>query len=125
MKTSVYGLIAVVLIAGGIIAYRASRTQPIQRTTAHLRVLLVANLREAGTTDPCAEIIHSVRAARARGVAVQILSSDSKSNLLARYHILTIPTVLIFDSHERVVSRFEGEAPGTVAAVRSRMRGLK
>jgi hypothetical protein len=126
MKTRVYGLIAVVLIAVGIIAYKANRTQQTQRTTTHPRVLLVADFREAGSDgDACAEIIRSVRAAQARGIAVQELSPDSKSDLLARYHVLTIPTVLIFDDNEHVVSRFEGEGPKTVAAVRNQMRQLK
>ena len=126
MKTRVFGLIAVVLIAVGILAYKANRTQQTQKTTAHPRVLLVADLREAGSGgDACAEIIHSVQAAQARGIAVQELGPDSKSNLLTRYHVLTIPTVLILNLNGQVVSRFEGEGPDTVAAVSSQMRQLK
>jgi hypothetical protein len=126
MKTRVFGLIAVVLIIVAILAYKTNRTQQTQRTTAHPQVLLVADLREAGSDgDACAEIIRSVRAAQARGIVVQELSPDSKSNLLTRYHVLTIPTVLILDHNEQVVSRFEGEGPDTVAAVRSQMRQLR
>jgi len=126
MKTRIFGLIAVVLIAVGIITYKTNRTQKTQNTTTHPRVLLVADLREAGSDgDACAEIIHSVRAAQARGIAVQELSPDSKSNLLTRYHVLTIPTVLILDHNEQIVSRFEGEGTDTVAAVRSQMQQLK
>ena len=89
-------------------------------------MLLVADLREAGSDgDACAEIIHSVRAAQARGISVQELSPDSKSELLTRYHVLTFPTVLILDHNEQVVSRFEGEGRDTVAAVRSQMQQLK
>ena len=59
------------------------------------RVLLVAELSEADATgDSCAEIIHLVRSARDRGIAVQELEPDSKSDLLTRCHVLTIPTVL-------------------------------
>ena len=126
MKTKVFGLIAVVLIVVGIGAYKTNRTQQTQRTTAHPRVLLVADLREADSDgDACAEIIHSVQAAQARGIAVLELSPDSKSTLLTRYHVLTIPTVLILDHNEQVVARFEGEGPDTVVAVRSQMRQLK
>ena len=126
MKTRVYGLIAVVLIAVGILAYKANLTQQTQSTTAHPRVLLIADFHEADSDgDACAEIIHSVRAAQARGIAVQELSPDSKSNLLTRYHVLTIPTVLILDHNEQVLARFEGEGPDTVAAVRNQMQQLK
>ena len=59
------------------------------------RVLLVAELSEADATgDSCAEIIHLVRSARDRSIAVQELEPDSKSDLLTRCHVLTIPTVL-------------------------------
>lgn len=66
-----------------------------------------------------------MRAAQARGIAVQELNSDSKSNLIARYHVLTVPTVLFLDHNEQVVARFEGEGPDTVAAVRNQMQNLK
>ena len=126
MKIRVYGLIAVVLIAIGIVAYKTTRTQQTQRTTAHPRVLLVADFNEANSDgDGCVEIIQAVRAAQARGIAVQEFSPDSKSNLLTRYHVLTIPTVLILDHNEQVVSRFEGEGPDTVSAVRNQMQKLK
>ncbi len=126
MKTRVYGLIAVTLIAAGIIAYRVNRAHQPQSTATHPRVLLVADFREAGSGgDACAEIIHSVQAAQARGIAVLELSPDSKSDLLTRYHVLTIPTVLVLNRDGQVVSRFEGEAPDTVADVRNQMEQMK
>ena len=69
-------------------------------------MLLVADLSEADSADACAEIIHSVRAARERGVQVQELSPDSKSEMLRRYRVLTIPTVLILDRSGQVVLAF-------------------
>ncbi len=126
MKTRVFGLIAVVLIAAGIVTYKSSRTRQAQRTIAHPRVLLVADLRKAGSDgDACAEIIRSVRAAQARGIAVQELGPDSKSDLLTRYRVLTIPTVLILNWDGQVVLRFEGENAETVADVRNQMQKLR
>ena len=87
-------------------------------------VLLVADLSEADSADACAEIIHSVRAACERGVQVQELSPDSKSEMLHRYRVLTIPTVLILDKGGRVVLRFEGEDRQTVTAVRTQLAQL-
>ncbi len=126
MKTKVYGLIAVVLIAVGIVAYKTNRTRQTQSATAHPQVSLVADFHEADADgDACAEIIQAVRAAQARGIPVQELSPDSKSGLLTRYHVLTIPTVLILNRDGQVVSRFEGESPETVADVRNQMQKLK
>ena len=126
MKGKWIGLVTVALIAVGIIAYKAHRKQDAASATAFPRVLLVADLREADDAgDPCAQIIHDVRAARARGVAVEELSSDSKSELLARYHVLTAPTVLILDPKGQVVSRYEGEGKQTVAALHSQLDQLQ
>ena len=120
------GLVTVALIAVGIIAYKAHRKQDAASAPAFPRVLLVADLREADDAgDPCAQIIHDVRAARARGVVVEELNPDSRSELLARYHVLTIPTVLILDRKGQVVSRYEGEGTQTVASLRSQLDQLQ
>lgn len=127
MKGKWIGLIAVALIAGSIIAYKRHRSQESQASTAAPpRVLLVADMGEANSAgDACAEIIRLARAARDRGIAVQELSPDSKSGLLARYHVLAIPTVLILDRNGQVVARYEGEGPDTVKAVRIGLEKLQ
>jgi hypothetical protein len=81
-------------------------------------------LSEADSADACAEIIPSVRAARERGVQVQELSPDNKSEMLHRYRVLTVPTVLILDGSGRIVLRFEGEDRQTVVAVRTQLSQL-
>lgn len=127
MKGKWIGLIAVALIAGSIIAYKSHLSQESKASTAvPPRVLLVADMSEANSTgDACAEIIHLVRTARDRGIAVQELSPGSRSALLAQYHVLTIPTVLIFDRNGQVVARYEGEGPDTVKAVRLGLEKLQ
>ena len=128
MKVRWIGLVAVVLIAAAIIGYksRISSASDQQNGAAPPRVLLVADLSEADEAgDACAEIIQSVRAARARGIAVEELEPGSKSDLLTRYHVLTIPTVLILDRSGGVISRFEGEGHLTVAAVVAGLQQLQ
>lgn len=122
------GLAAIVAIAASIIGYKAHvNSQNAAEIKANLpRVLLVANMSEADTPgDNCAQIIHLVREAQGRGIHVQILEPGSKSDLLARYHVLTIPTVLILDHEGAVVSRFEGEASDTVQAIRTGLEKLR
>ena len=123
MRAKWIGLVAVLGIAGAIIGYRThvSATAQVASTGAPLpRVLLVADMSEANTPgDACAEIIHLVRDAQARGIAVQELQPGSHSNVLMRYRVLTVPTVLILDHEGQVVSRFEGEGRDTVEAVRT------
>lgn len=88
-------------------------------------MLLVADLSEADKEgDRCAEIIQAVRAARARGITVQEYNPDSQSPLLSRYRVLTAPTVLVLDAQGEVVSRHEGEAEQTVAAIRTQLERL-
>ena len=126
-KAKWIGLAAVLAIAFAIIGYKA-RSSPHQQTSsvaAPPRVLLVANMSEADSPgDACAEIIHLVRAARERGIPVKELNPDIKSELLARYHVLTIPTVLILDRNGKVVARYEGEARQTLAAIRAELERL-
>jgi hypothetical protein len=128
MKRKWIGLVAVLVIAGAIIGYKAyvSQKSPASASKADVpRVLLVAELSEADATgDSCAEIIHLVRSARDRGIAVEELEPGSKSDLLTRCHVLTIPTVLIMDGNGQIVSRFEGEERDTVKAVRARLAEL-
>jgi len=128
MKVKWIGVTAVALIAGSIISYKSFvAPEPRGARPATLpRVLLVADMGEADSAnDSCAEIIHLVQAARNRGIAVQELSPSSKSDLLARYHVLTIPTVLILDRNGQVVSRYEGEGRDTVKAVRAGLEQLQ
>ena len=128
MKVKWIGLVAVLFVAGAIISYRSHRS-PEGRADIKAgipRVLLVADLSEADAAgDACAEIIHMVRAARDRGIAVQELEPGSKSDLLTRYHVLTAPTVLILDRGGQVVSRFEGEGRETVVALRAGLQQLQ
>ena len=128
MKMKSIGLIAVVLIAAAIIGYKAHLSPEAQAAsaTAPPRVLLVAELSEANAAgDSCAEIIHLVRAVHDRGIAVQELDSSSKSDLLARYHVLIIPTVLILDRNGKEVARYEGEGREMVKRLRTDLEQLK
>lgn len=120
------GVIAVILAAVAIVAYKAAVRQPDSASGDLPRVLLVADLSEADKEgDRCAEIIQAVRRARARGIAVQEHNPDSTSPLLSRYRVLTAPTVIILGSQGEVVSRHEGEAAQTVAAIRSQLEKLR
>lgn len=127
MKIQWIGLGAVALAASAIIAYKTQVLPQAQATNdAQPRVVLLAELSEADNVgDSCAEIIHLVRAVRDRGIAVQELSPGNKSDLLARYHFLIVPTVLILDRNGHEISRYEGEGHDTVKAVRASLAQLK
>ena len=56
---------------------------------------------------------------------MQELEPDSKSDLLTRDRVLTIPTVLIMGGNGEVISRFEGEGRDTVKAVRAGLEHLQ
>jgi hypothetical protein len=129
-EVRVLGVMCVVAVALAMGAYKnrarrlATNDQPVERALHKASVVLVADLREAGTADNCAEIIRLVRAARDRGIGVRELTPDSKSELLERYRVLVVPTVLILDPKGDVVARFEGEDSKTVEAIRSKLDTL-
>lgn len=134
MKRRWIGLLSVVIVASGIIAYKveiprqhAVQTTQLaqQRPSAGPQVILVANLSEANDkADNCSEIIHLVRQAGQRGVNVREFSPDSDSPLIRRYHVLTIPTVLVLEDG-KVLSRYEGESGATVREIRNRLGTLR
>jgi thioredoxin-like negative regulator of GroEL len=119
-----WGAIVILALVAAIIAYKTTH-QKVTSPQGTPRVLLVADFSEADSADPCADIIRSVRAARARGVRVAELNPDSKSEMMSRYHVLTVPTVLILYNAGVVKSRFEGENLTTVAAVSTELAKLK
>lgn len=130
MKTKWIGLITIVLVAGSLVSYKAyseqSSARHIARSATPPRVLLVADLGEANEAgDSCAEIIHLVRAAHDRGIAVQELNADSQSNLIRRYHVMVIPSVLIFDRSGKVTARYEGEGQRVINALRTALAQIR
>lgn len=127
MKVQWIGLSAVMLAASVIIAYKTQVLPQAQGTgTTQPRVLLLAEPSEADSVgDSCAEIIHLVRAARDRGIAVQELSPASKSDLFARYHLFIVPTVLILDRNGQEISRYEGEGSNSVKVIRTALEQLR
>lgn len=127
MKRPWIGLGAVLLAVVAIIGYKTYLRSPSPDATSSVpRVLLVTDLSEADSAgDGCSQIIHLVRATGERGIAVQELEPGSSSPLLARYHVLTFPTVLILDRSGQVVTRFEGESRETVEAVRAGLAQLQ
>lgn len=134
MKTRWIGLLSVVIVTAGIIAYKvenppqhaAEATQLAQeRSSAGPEVILVANLSEANDKgDNCSEIIRLVRQAGQRGVNIREFSPDSDSPLIRKYHVLTIPTVLVLE-HGKVSERYEGESGATVREIRDRLTALR
>lgn len=130
MRTRWVGVVAVAILAVGIIAYKEhrSRTSTIPEMQAlssdKPQVILVVDPREADTADNCAEIIRLVRASANRGVIVREFSPDSASPLLKQYSVLTVPTVLILNRDGNLASRYEGEDSSTVQQIRDRLASL-
>ncbi len=130
MRFRLLGVLCVAAAALAIVAYknRAARPalndKPAETALQKPSVVLVADLREAGTTDKCAEIIRLVRSARDRGTPVREFGPGDESELLKRYHVLTVPTMLILDPSGRLLARFEGEDSKTVQAIRSELDSL-
>ncbi len=127
MKPRHVAVIAIFAAAGVIIGYKHFRNTPAQSTlnaASTPRVVLVADLSEAEEKCACGEIIRAVRAARQKGVAAQEFTADSKSEVLKRYRILTVPTVLFLDAKGNETNRYEGEDEKTVEEIRSQLKRM-
>lgn len=127
-------VLAVVLVAGALVAYKqfrqdpreqSSRVTPQSAVAGGPSVLLFADPREADSADACAEIFRLVRRAGVQGIRVHELAPD-KATEAARQHRVTVePTVLILDASGREVARHEGESSETIAAIRSSLERLQ
>lgn len=119
------GLVAVLVVCALLLKSRTPHNVSYTTASGTPAVVLVADLREANDTDEgCAAIIRAVRQASKRGVNVAELSPDSNFNLLRRYRVLTVPTVLLLDKTGKEIGRFEGEDATTVKAVQTRLAAL-
>lgn len=124
-------LAAVLAAVGGVLWLKtmgptpteAGPTDAAQPITA--TVLLFADPREAGENCGCAEVIRMVRALRGTpGVRVREIDSRSPGDDARRYSVRTSPAVLILDATGNEQSRFEGESPATIAALRAALTAL-
>ena len=119
------GLVAVLVVCTLLLKSRTRHNATAANTNGTPAVILVADLNEANDpNDRCADIIRAVREASKRGINVAELSPDSNSDLLRRYRVLTVPTVLLLDGSGKEIGRFEGEDSSTVKAVQTRLSAL-
>lgn len=123
MKKNTLYVIAVVLLATGLVIFKQRTARKITNQEVSLpAVVLIADLREADSpNDTCAQIIRVVREARRRGVRVSELMPNSDSLLLRNHRIVVVPTVLVLDREGRELNRFEGESVATLNAIRTRL----
>ncbi len=119
------GLVAVLVVCTLVLKSRTRHNVSSSSVNSTPAVILVADLREADDPhDRCADIIRAVREASKHGVRVAELPPDSKSDLLRRYRVLTVPTVLLVDESGKEIGRFEGEDANTVQAIQARLAAL-
>lgn len=127
MKVRWPGVALVLVLVIGILFLKSRTRQNAgpATVTGTPSVILVADASEANDSDDgCAVMFRAVRQAAKRGVAVAEVAPNSDSDLLRRYHVLTVPTVLLLDKTGKEITRFEGEDVATVRAVQNRLDSL-
>jgi len=120
------GLAVIAAAAAAVLVYKATSkpsSAPAAATAADRapRVLMFADLREIDEAGGCGDIIHSVRAAAARGVPTR-----ENDDALGRAHHVTVePTVVILDRTGQEQARFEGESGATIEALHAALAKLQ
>ena len=133
MKKNSLAVTAVAVIAVAIVTYKQWIQMPpaafgTPKVTAKngtgLSLLLIAEPRQASELDGCGVIVGMVRAAAARGVPVREISPDVEPDVISRYHIVVLPSVLVL---EKGGARrlYEGESPETVESIRAEIGALE
>lgn len=118
-------LVALLVIGTVLLKSRIHHDLPAAKVEVIPSVILVADPSEANDSDDgCAVMFRAVRQAAKRGVVIAEVAPNSNSDLLGRYHVLTVPTVLVLDKAGKEIGRFEGEDATTVKAVQARLAAL-
>jgi hypothetical protein len=126
------GLLAIAVVATGIVVYKAALTgsssfdvsiagTPDGRSPS---VLLIADPRQAEEACGCAEIFRLVQAAGSRGLLVREISPEANRAAVRKYRVVVSPTVLILDESGAEVARYEGEDGRTIEAIRTDLERL-
>ncbi len=92
---------------------------------SHPEVVLVADLREAGESCGCGQIIRLVREAAQRGVAVREIDPRKEPDAGRAYGIVVAPAVALLDGNGKVTRRLVGEDADTIKALREALSNLK
>jgi len=127
MKLKLIGALAVLVLAGGIVAWRqahrnrAAAPAPVPGAT---RVVLFVDLSEVGEEEGCGAIIRAVRDAKKRGVATEEVDARDPGDRVKRYRLLVAPAVVVLDGSGRELKRLEGESSDTVRAIRAELDRL-
>ncbi len=125
MKANWLGIGAVALVTVVVFAYKVTRpTTTSHSVSSSPAVIMIADPSEADSKCGCGEIIRSVRAAAAKGVAVREMAPGSEPALEKQYKIAVTPTVLFLDQGGAVQSRFEGEEEQVLTGVRDALHRL-
>lgn len=87
-------------------------------------VVLVADLREAGSECGCGQIIKAVRDAAARGVRTREIDPAKEPDAARPYGILVSPAVGILDSEGKLAQQYVGEDAETLAELKAALAKL-
>lgn len=119
------GLVGVLVVCTLLLKSRTRHNATSATVHGSPAVILVADFSEANdSNDHCADIIRAVREASKRGISIAELPPNSNSDLLRRYRVLAVPTVLLLDVSGKEIGRFEGEDSTTVKAIQTRLSAL-
>jgi hypothetical protein len=126
VQTRWVGVLAIAALVVAIVVYKQTSEAPVVRapdergtSEAGASVLLFADPREADKVCGCGDIFKLVRHAAAQGVVVREIPPQSGSEDIREHRVLVAPTVIVLDSENVEVGRYEGEDRATIEAIRS------
>lgn len=130
MKAKWPGVLAVVGLAIGIVAYKKVSEPDVgpgaaERSAAEApRVLLFADPGEADEVGGCGDIFRLVRRVGTEGIPVLEIDPRGSAELTRKHRVVVEPTVVVLDDSGVETERFEGEGSMTIAAIESALEHL-
>lgn len=103
---------------------KADPPTTVATAAAPTKVVLIADLGEAGGTCGCAQMIRAARAAQATTAQYEEHDARTDTEALTKFAVKEQPAVILLGSDGKEMKRFEGEAPETVEAVKAALLQL-
>lgn len=104
----------------------STKSAPTTEATAAqaAKVVLIADLGEAGGTCGCAQMIRAARAAQTTTAVYEEHDARTDTAALEKFAVTEQPVVILFGSDGQEMRRFVGEAAETVEAVKATLQQL-
>lgn len=116
---------AVLWFKPSVVNTASSKNSRQENTQIRKRIILLADMREAGSSCGCAEMIEVARTAeKITGVAFEEYDLQASKEMAHKLNVRVSPTILILNKEGAEEIRFEGEDLEVIESLKTALKNL-